>query len=81
MALTTSRQLRAARAMLGWDQRQLAEVSDVSNVTIGKMEQAEGILRGRHETVQKLQRALEQAGVEFTNGDKPGVRMREPTAA
>jgi predicted transcriptional regulator len=67
--------------MLGWEQRHLAEAADVSSVTIRKMEQADGILRGRHETVQKLQRALEEAGVEFTDGDKPGVRMREPTAA
>ena len=81
MALATSEQLRAARAMLAIDQRKLAAISGVSQVTIAKMERATGIIPGRHDTVQKLQRALESAGVVFTDGNEPGVRMRAPSAA
>ncbi len=78
MALATSEQLRAARAMLAIDQRKLAAISGVSQVTIAKMERAIGVIPGRHETVRKLQRALEKAGVEF----RPDgwVRLGERTA-
>ena len=75
MALTTNRQIRAARALLGWEQDHLAAAAKVSTVTIRRMEKTEGTLPGRHETVQKLQRAFEEAGVEFINSDKPGVRL------
>jgi transcriptional regulator with XRE-family HTH domain len=77
MALTTNRQLRAARALLGWEQDDLALAAKVSAVTIRRMEKAEGALPGRHETVQKLQRALEMAGVLFT---ARGVELREQAA-
>ena len=78
MALTTNRQLRAARALLGWEQKDLAAAAHVSEVTIRRMEKAKGVLVGRHETVQRLAIALETAGVVFT---ARGVELREQVEA
>jgi hypothetical protein len=48
----------------------------VSVPTVKRLEAADGLLGGREETGIKLRRALEGAGIEFTNGDQPGVRLR-----
>jgi transcriptional regulator with XRE-family HTH domain len=69
-------QLRAARALVAWSQEKLAEASGVSLPTIKRLEPGDGVLPTKVETMQKLQRALEAAGVEFTNGGQPGVRMK-----
>jgi hypothetical protein len=47
----------------------------VSEPTIARLESDDGQLGGRPETVEKIRRALEKAGVEFTNGDAPGVKL------
>jgi transcriptional regulator with XRE-family HTH domain len=72
-------QLRAARALLSWSQERLAEASGVSAPTIKRLEPGEGPLEARVDTMMKLQRALEAAGVVFVveNGDGPGVRLRK----
>jgi transcriptional regulator with XRE-family HTH domain len=75
MALT-SELLRAARALLRWDQRDLAEASEVSLPTIKRLEAKPGILNAHKPTVAALKRALESAGIEFTDGKAPGVRLR-----
>jgi transcriptional regulator with XRE-family HTH domain len=74
-------QLRAARALLSWSQERLAEVSGVSVPTIKRLEPGDGPLETRVETMAKLQRALEAAGVEFIpeNGGGTGVRLRKGT--
>jgi hypothetical protein len=72
----TSELIRAARALLRWDQRHLSEASSVSLPTIKRLEAKPGILAAHHSTVAALKRALETAGVEFTNGASPGVRLR-----
>jgi len=72
------RQLKAARALLGWSQDQLAAAAGVSPPTIKRIEAREGYLGGRVETVDKLRDALEREGIEFTNGDAPGVRLKVP---
>jgi transcriptional regulator with XRE-family HTH domain len=77
----TSQQLRAARALLDWTSADLARISGVSEPTLWRIEAARGALGGRPETVGKLICALEVAGIEFTNGDQPGVRLRMPTAS
>jgi transcriptional regulator with XRE-family HTH domain len=69
-------QLRAARALLEWSQERLAEASGVSLPTIKRLEPGEGPITGRFDTVEKLRRALEVAGVEFTNGHEPGVKLK-----
>ena len=76
MSLTTKAQLRAARALLSWTQAALAERSGVSLPSIKRLEVGEGPLRIRLDTLQKLSGALETMGVEFTNGDAPGVKLR-----
>jgi transcriptional regulator with XRE-family HTH domain len=72
-------QLRAARALLSWSQERLAEASGVSLATIKRLEPGEGILATKVETMEKLRRALESAGVEFIaeNGGGPGVRLKK----
>ena len=72
----TSELIRAARALLRWEQRQLAEASLVSLPTVKRLEAKPGVLIAQAPTVAALVRALEIAGVEFTNGNQPGVRLR-----
>jgi transcriptional regulator with XRE-family HTH domain len=74
--MLTSELVRAARALLRWEQRQLAEASSVSLPTIKRLEAKPGVLVAHNSTLAALQAAFEAAGVEFTNGDQPGVRLR-----
>jgi transcriptional regulator with XRE-family HTH domain len=73
------RQIKAARALLAWSQEQLAVAAAVSIPTIKRLEAQDGPLGGRADTGGKIRLALESAGVEFTNGDQPGVRLRKAT--
>lgn len=75
------RQVKAARALLGWSQQELAEAAGVSEPTVKRLEAAAGHLGGRAVTIQKLLAALEHAGIEFIaeNGGGPGVRLRNRT--
>ena len=76
-------QIRAARALLGIDQRQLAELAGVSLPTIQRMEAAVGEVRGTVDKLMRLIRALEGAGIEIlgehapSSGGGRGVRLRE----
>ncbi len=70
-------QIKAGRALLGWSQDQLADASGVSRPTIKRLEAEGGMLGGRASTAEKIRRALEAAGIEFTNGDLPGVRLKK----
>jgi transcriptional regulator with XRE-family HTH domain len=79
--MITTRQVKAARALLGWSQADLANHSHVSEPTIARLESADGVLGGRTETAEKIRQAIERGGVEFTNGDTPGVRMRKKKMA
>jgi transcriptional regulator with XRE-family HTH domain len=63
--MITSAQLRAARAMLGVDQRRLAELSNLSLPTIQRMETSSGVIRGNVESLMKLVAALDAAGIEL----------------
>lgn len=76
LGLMTRSQLRAARALLAWSREMVAAASGVSLATIKRIEPGEGTLSTKVETLEKLKTALEAAGVEFTNGNQPGVRMR-----
>lgn len=73
------RQLKAARALLGWSQQSLAAAANVSHPTVKRLEAADGPIGGRSETVDKLLAALEHAGIEFIeeNGGGAGVRLRD----
>lgn len=76
MALT-SEQLRAARALLRWEQRDVADASKVSLPSIKRLEGKPGQLGAQDRTVEAIRSALEAAGVEFIpeNGGGAGVRM------
>ena len=82
--MITAAQLRAARALLGMDQRALAKASGLSLPTIQRMEASDGVIRGNVESLMKLIGALERAGIELINdgvvserGGR-GVRLRQP---
>jgi hypothetical protein len=75
----TSELIRAARALLRWEQRDLAEASGISLATIKRLEVAPGTLAAHSSTVIALRRALESAGIEFTNGGGLGVRLKAHT--
>jgi transcriptional regulator with XRE-family HTH domain len=77
--LITTRQVKAARALLGWSQADLARRSGISAPTIARLESAEGELGGREGTVEKIKKAIVSAGIEFIseNGGGPGVRLRK----
>ena len=73
------RQIKAARMLLDWSQDRLAEAADIGIATIKRLEAQDNGLGGRDDTVGKIVGALERAGVEFTNGEQPGVRLRKST--
>lgn len=85
--MITSLQMRAARALLGIDQRQLAELAGLSLPTIQRMEASNGQVRGIVDTLVKVIGALESAGVELlgeyspSTGSGRGVRLREAVEA
>ncbi len=66
-------QLRAARGLVSWSQSDLAHAANVGRVTISDFES--GKRQPRALTLEAIRAAIEAAGVEFTNGDKPGARM------
>ncbi len=84
--MITSAQLRAARALLGIDQRQLAERSGLSVPTIQRMEASDGLIRGNVDSLMKLIAALEAAGIELigegqaSGGGGRGVRLKAQAA-
>ena len=81
--MLTPAQLRAARALLGIDQKTLADRAGVSLPTIQRMEASQGYVRGVVDTLTKVVAALEASGVELigdnaqSSGAGRGVRLRE----
>lgn len=63
--MITAAQLRAARALLGIDQRALAEAASLSVPTVQRMEASDGIIRGNVESLVKVIKALNAAGIEL----------------
>ena len=63
--MITAAQLRAARALLGIDQRQLADLAGLSVPTIQRMEASEDVIRGNVDSLMKLIAALNNAGIEL----------------
>jgi len=83
--MITSLQMRAARALLDIDQRQLADLSGLSLPTIQRMEASDDIVRGNVDSLMKLIGALDKAGLELIGEGAAsyeggrGVRLRSPT--
>lgn len=84
--MITATQLRAARALIGIDQRQLAELANLSVPTIQRMEASKGVIRGNVDSLMKLVAALDNLGVELIGEDvvSPrggrGVRLKTSTS-
>jgi transcriptional regulator with XRE-family HTH domain len=84
--MLTAAQLRAARALLGIDQRQLAALSGLSAPTIQRMEASDGVIRGNVDSLMKLIAALDAAGIELigegavSQAGGRGVRLKLPAA-
>jgi transcriptional regulator with XRE-family HTH domain len=81
--MISAAQVRAARALVGMDQRALARACGLSLPTIQRMEASEGVIRGNVDSLMKLIAALDAAGVELINEDAVsdkggrGVRLKE----
>ena len=84
--MITAGQLRAARALLGIDQKAMAEAAQLSVPTIQRMEASDGVIRGNVDSLMKLIRALDAAGIELiaegaaSAGGGRGVRLKSPGA-
>ena len=82
--MITASQLRAARALLGLDQRKVAELAGLSVPTIQRMEASDGVIRGNVDSLMKLINALAAVGVDFigeggvSSAGGRGVRLRDP---
>ena len=70
-------QIRAARALLGWSQTKLARSAGVGLATLQRLEQSDGVVKGNFATVLKIQKALEGAGISFSDdsAEQIGVRL------
>jgi transcriptional regulator with XRE-family HTH domain len=83
--MITAAQLRAARALLGMDQRELAQRCTLSLPTIQRMEASDGVIRGNVDSLMKLVNALDAAGIELigeggtSSSGGRGVRLKDPT--
>ncbi len=81
--MITAAQLRAARGLIGIDQRRLAELSGLSVPTIQRMEASEGVIRGNVDSLMKLIDALDAAGIELiadggvSAGGGRGIRLKK----
>jgi transcriptional regulator with XRE-family HTH domain len=67
-------QIKMARAAVGWGVRELAERAGITANTVTRIENGSD---AKQSTIEAIRRALESAGVEFTNGNAPGVRLRK----
>lgn len=78
----SSKQIRAARALLKISSEELAELSGVGWATVRRFEEVEGIPPSRSGTLERVQSALEQAGIEFIGDPEvsPGVQLKRSKA-
>ena len=80
--MINARQIRAARALVGIGQTDLAELSKCGIATIRRIEGATDEITGNAQTIDRIQRALESAGIVFIDQDAkfgPGVRLKKRT--
>ena len=78
--MITAGQIRASRALLGIDQRALAEAAGLSLPTIQRMEASDGVVRGNVDSLMKLIAALDALGIELMtdNAVSRGARLKRP---
>lgn len=77
--MITSAQIRAARGLLNWSRKDLAEKSGVSFASMMRLESFDGVPSSNVKTLEALKKAFEDAGVEFTGApdSQAGVRWRK----
>jgi transcriptional regulator with XRE-family HTH domain len=73
--LVITRQIKAARSLIGWEQHDLASNSGVAISTVRRLERRGGPIGVRFETIEKICKAFEKAGIEFIGEPNPGVRL------
>jgi len=76
--MLTAEQIKAARALLNWGQRELAAATGLSVPTIKRVEASRGAIRSTYTTVLAIQNAFEAAGIEFINEGGLGVKITAP---
>jgi hypothetical protein len=75
--IITGGQMRAARAFLRWSADDLAKAAKVGVATVRRAEAQDDVPNLLVNNMEAIRRALEDAGIEFTNGDAQGVRLTE----
>lgn len=75
--MITSGQIKAARSLLGWTARDLAERSEIGFSTMIRLEASDGVPSSNVKTLDSIKKSLEKAGIQFigTPDDGPGVRL------
>ena len=74
--MITSGQIKAARALIGMTATKLAELSGVAYTTVVRMESSDGIPSGQVKTLDAVQKALEDTGIEFIGSPEEGAGVR-----
>ena len=74
--MITGEQIKSARALLRWNQTQLADRAGISVETVKRLERMKGNVSAYAATVEAVEQAFESAGIEFLDDDAPGVRLR-----
>ena len=76
ITLITSGQIKAARSLLGWTARNLAAKADIGFSTLIRLEASEGVPSSHVKTLGAIQKALEEAGIEFIGTPESGAGVR-----
>lgn len=79
--MLTGAQIRAARGLLGWSQKELSKKAELGFATVQRAEREAASIKGMVDTAVKIQTALKHAGIEFIDADEekgPGVRLTRP---
>ena len=74
--LVTTNQIKAARSLIGWRQYDLAAASGLAISTVRRLECLDGPITAHYDTVERLVKAFDAAGVEFYGNPCPGVRLK-----
>lgn len=80
--MISARQIKAARALIGLSQEELADKAKCGIATVRRIEASVSAISGTAQTISKLEKALQSAGITFVEGDGkmgPGVRLSKPT--
>jgi len=77
--LITSGQIRAARSLIKWTGKELANASGVAFSTLMRLETGDGVPSAQVKTLDSIQKALEEAGIEFIGSPEEGAGVRWKT--